>query len=856
MTVVDIWRDILLDSPILHHRPDFRFDPYFYVCNAPDPEVAGQDPLQHFLTVGLQNGYVGTTYWQLLKELPSLDSVVASLVAHQGLKAAMLAKEPGANELAFELMLLGSPTDERMSDFSAQHYSRLYPEVEKAGLAPFLHFIKFGQAEGRRTLKDVRRNQIQGGKAFDPSRRSCLICVHEFSRSGAPVVGLDLVRGAAEHHNVFVASLRGGVIRDDFVDAATAVFTSEHPTIDFDYFEAEGVEQIDFAILNSVECLEFMPALVARKIPFANYLHEYTEYTLPSHKPLFTALFSDLLVFSSDHVRKSWLSMFSDIEFDYQRDSIVVPQADLHIGKADIAAKALCREKLSRLIGRDCRDAKIIFGAGHAHWRKGTDIFVMAAQMAKLRDPAAIFIWIGDGFNHEDFTFGVWMDKHLQEANANSPEGNLFFFPSGPLYKDICQAADVMFLSSRLDPLPNVVFDAVRNGNHVVLFQNATGFGDATYENHPALTVVPFGDLMGACDALLAAPKKGASVAVATRDMTQTHGSIFDRIATALDARLASQRNFALGVGKYDVPIMAGRGAHNAAARQAEREKLWSYQRRFVWKSTQDAERALRKSGHTVHAQTKVLSYTDVAPSAAQSVSLHIHAFYAEELEAELSRYCAFRHVRRLIVTTDTDQKAGRISAVMGAHGLNGEVQVFANVGRDILPFLQLFGTGGLAFDASNDDVWAHVHLKKSLTWASSGDVWRTFLLDILLGNEDRVSVAFERASQPDVGLVGAFDPYVFGWAGSHRVLPKFAGRLPIPAPDQPLLFPVGNMFFTRAGVVRQMAALFGEAYPWPNEPIPNDGTVFHMIERLWPTMAAAGGFGIEFLDKPGQPRT
>jgi len=51
------------------------------------------------------------------------------------------------------------------------------------------------------------------------------------------------------------------------------------------------------------------------------------------------------------------------------------------------------------------------------------------------------------------------------------------------------------------------------------------------------------------------------------------------------------------------------------------------------------------------------------------------------------------------------------------------------------------------------------------------------------------------------------------------------------------------------------MNGLFGDDYPWPNEPIANDGTVFHMIERLWPAMAAKCNMRSIFLDKPDQPR-
>ena len=73
----------------------------------------------------------------------------------------------------------------------------------------------------------------------------------------------------------------------------------------------------------------------------------------------------------------------------------------------------------------------------------------------------------------------------MREANANDPNGNLFFLPAGSYYSDVCAAADILFLPSRLDPLPNVVFDAARNGCTTVMFKGATGFDDARYNPFP-----------------------------------------------------------------------------------------------------------------------------------------------------------------------------------------------------------------------------------------------------------------------------------------------------------------------------------------------------------------------------------
>ena len=105
------------------------------------------------------------------------------------------------------------------------------------------------------------------------------------------------------------------------------------------------------------------------------------------------------------------------------------------------------------------------------------------------------------------------------------------------------------------------------------------------------------------------------------------------------------------------------------------------------------------------------------------------------------------------------------------------------------------------------------------------------------------------------MGLVAPFEPHFVPWDDSRRLLAGIADRFPGPMPQNPLLFPVGNMFWTKADVARQMLDLFGEDHPWPNEPIPTDGTEYHLIERLWPAIAARMGLDSVFLHKDDEDR-
>ena len=206
-----------------------------------------------------------------------------------------------------------------------------------------------------------------------------------------------------------------------------------------------------------------------------------------------------------------------------------------------------------------------------------------------------------------------------------------------------------------------------------------------------------------------------------------------------------------------------------------------------------------------------------------------------------------------MVVTTDTTTKAGQIERFGADAGVSVEVRLVGNRGRDILPFIELFDEG----EHDPDDLWCHIHLKRSLALGpnSPGELWRTFLMRILLGDGEYLSNGIALAAQKHVGLVTAFDPHVIGWTGSFRLFEKLERLLPGEIPPHPILFPIGNMFWTKARVIASMRTIFPPDYPWPSEPIANDGTEFHLMERLWPAAAAMEDLDTVYLEKADQRR-
>lgn len=835
MTSFDaIWRKHTAGLLKTRGRASFRMDPAFCVASKV-PEDREDAPRNLYQALKLKS--------------PGIDKAIQQIVTDPELQSAMAAGSAEAFELAFELINVGDPVDQRISDFSKSHYLEHHEDVSRKGVDPLQHFVLHGANEGRWTLASQRQMRHEGAKGFDRGRRTCMICLHEMSRSGAPIVALDMVRDAAKTHNVIVAALRGGPLLEEFTAEATAVLISPRPLADFQRAKVLKGIDVDFAVLNSAVAHPFLSWLVAVDIPFISYVHEYSDYIRPSIIASYYGTFSDMIAFSSESLKASWSDILAEVNHS-ESGALIVPQLNLQVGATSQSDYTRAKTHLSELLGRDLTNARLICGAGQLNWRKGVDLFIAASAAAKAADPDCVFVWIGDGLSSDDVRFGVWIQYQLKLARANSPGSNIFLLPGGANYHPLLAASDAMFVSSRLDPLPNVAFDAVAQGCRVVTFDGATGFQDQVYRKSGQFTYVRYADASEAAKALLGLPRKQPSDEVAK---PRSKPNCFSILASALDQHLKSRRHFVLGESKFDVPLLQGRpdDAYRPL-RIREREKMLSYRRRLLWRDVEDVRTELAHSRDDVHGHCRIVDYGGIEPADLPPFSVHVHAYHTEDLDETLSGHGMLRKAQRIVITTDTEKKARGIDALAAAQGLRVETVVVGNQGRDVLPFLNLFrpGTANLS-----DDIWCHLHMKKSASTTPHGDRWRKFMLRILLGDEVELSNAPGLMSNPKVGLVAPLDPHYLSWGASKAMLPRIERRLGRVLPLHPIVFPMGNMFWARSQVVRAMYELFGEGYPWPNEPISSDGTEFHVIERLWPSIAANDGLQSVFIHKADEKR-
>jgi len=164
------------------------------------------------------------------------------------------------------------------------------------------------------------------------------------------------------------------------------------------------------------------------------------------------------------------------------------------------------------------------------------------------------------------------------------------------------------------------------------------------------------------------------------------------------------------------------------------------------------------------------------------------------------------------------------------------DIRAVPNRGRDIGPLLTTFGKTLIA----GYDVIGHLHTKKSPHVADREviEAWVNFLLENMIGGTkggpmlDRILAEME--ADPMIGIVYPDDPNVISWTENRGAAENLVRRMGLARLPCQFNFPIGTMFWMRTPVLERFVALDLTWDDYPAEPLPNDGTVLHAVERLF----------------------
>lgn len=247
--------------------------------------------------------------------------------------------------------------------------------------------------------------------------------------------------------------------------------------------------------------------------------------------------------------------------------------------------------------------------------------------------------------------------------------------------------------------------------------------------------------------------------------------------------------------------------------------------------------------GHAWLDATRQALRAPPAPAAPARPCVVIHAWYLEELGELLA------HVRgsgldcRLLITTAAEHR-DQVQALLQAAQLDAEVMVFANHGRDLLPFLQV---ANLLLD-QGEDVVLKLHTKRSVHM-QQGAQWRQDMLRQLLDDGNGVQAVSRFARDRTLGMLAPAGHLlaVRDYPGANDdMLARLAVRLGLRTDVLAAHFSAGTMCWLRLAALRPL--LDAHLSPGAFEPEQGqiDGTLAHALERALGAVCVDAGYTVD----------
>lgn len=792
-------------------------------------------------------------------------------------------------------------------EFDEAYYVRRYPDVLEGDKDPYQHYLMFGRVEGRsgRPPELILResfNTTHVAQGAD-QRGTVLVVSHEATRTGAPILAWNIARELRKNYRVVVLLLGNGTLVEAFDEVADAVAgpyaPAERDALALTSVVADLCSRFtfEFAIVNSLASRSALQPLAENYVPTTLLMHEFFKFHCSPDELVDAFAWTGQVVFSANIVRDS-----ADIERTHPAvlRSHVLPQGKSQIpgdapavaagagNPADDAARIAALQ--AKILGTRKRKPFIVLGAGTIEYRKGVDLFVAtAAEIRRVApDTDILMVWVG-GVVEGHKQYAEFVATQVEQAEL---EQHVEFVGETPDLEALYRFADLCFISSRLDPLPNIALDAATAGLPVLSFERATGvaeyfMGDMLLEQ----CVVPFLNTEEAARRIVALYRQPSQRKSLSARVSRLAAERFDmaRYVEKL-VGFSLQGKGVVTQEKHDVEALLETDDFaewfylppNSGTDRAEavREFVKSaqggiyvrkpspgfYPHRYIEHHDLGPEQvnplvhyvnAGKPSGAWQEPLIDVSQSPRPMHSSGMRIAVHIHAFYPELLADIVRRLGASDLEPDLFVSVPSQQIAERCRTQLSKcrHGLL-TIRVVPNRGRDIGPFVTEFGA-----ELAQYDLVGHFHTKKSVHVDVGSDLvrnWVNHVMETMLGGVYPAAQTIVSAFSDDplLGIVFADDPHMIGWDKNMPFAKPLAEALGLRSlPDQFFSFPVGTMFWARSAALAPLFALGLDWDDYPPEPLPIDGSMLHALERLLPSIVEDAGYGRRVTFAPGVSR-
>jgi len=317
-------------------------------------------------------------------------------------------------------------------------------------------------------LQATRNALVKGGD--HPNR--ILLVSHDCYGHGAQMILLNIAKFMALTMKIRLdlVTLEAGPLLNDFKKYARVHIVTESEMLKQRY--AELLSELSsggcsMAIVNTTVCGKMIPILKEKNFYVLSLIHELPQlimdYELESHTEVI-AQNADKVVFPTNISLKGF-RQFTQLD----DEKVVISPQGIYKSNQYCEWKdfSSLKKRLREHLGLP-RQSKVVLSVAFGDKRKGIDIFIESGLLLARRIPSAYFVWVGniDPIENE------WIDKRLKSEKDKSH----FIFSGFEKNTDLYYAgADIYALTSREDPFPTVVMEALEVGTPVVAFTEAGG---------------------------------------------------------------------------------------------------------------------------------------------------------------------------------------------------------------------------------------------------------------------------------------------------------------------------------------------------------------------------------------------
>lgn len=237
-----------------------------------------------------------------------------------------------------------------------------------------------------------------------------------------------------------------------------------------------------------------------------------------------------------------------------------------------------------------------------------------------------------------------------------------------------------------------------------------------------------------------------------------------------------------------------------------------------------------------------------------QSIAICLHVFYPDFIEKFANSLSQLPCSVDVFVTCASKEIEAEVKSTFSTLNTVNKVTtaIAPNQGRNFGPFLVEFSKQLLEYD-----LMCHLHSKKSLYSGREQTQWFDYLHQYLLADRHVLSCILRLFDEhKDLGMYyptsfWMMPSWVNHWTCNKSHARPFIDEWGIEIDSNFLSYPVGGMFWARPKALKPLFEKEYEYQDFPVEPLPNDGSYLHALERAIGLLVEKQGYQQFFYHPP-----